>query len=407
MGLTTEPDLKGAGVCPQRLGRIAPWMDRLVADGRLAGLSVTMQRRGRTVFARACGQADLSRGTPFTLDTVARIYSMTKPLTSVAVMQLYEQGLFQLDDPVSRFLPEFAEMRVAVGGNRAKLETEPAKRPITVRDLLTHTAGLTYGFMEATLVDAVYREKGIDFLAREGTLAEMTARAASAPLLAQPGTAWNYSVATDVLGHFVAVVSGRPFADYLRDEVIAPLGMVDTDFHVHPEWRDRFCACYAYDRARVLHPFDGAVETSFGAPPAIPSGGGGLVSTASDYHRFCRMILNGGEIDGRRLLGRKTVALMTANHLPGDLASIGTPRFAETSYAGIGFGLGFSVMLDPAKAQIVGTPGEVAWGGMASTAFWIDPAEELAVVLMTQLVPSSALPIRKELRVLIYAALVD
>jgi CubicO group peptidase (beta-lactamase class C family) len=407
MGITTETDPLDVGVCPDRLARIAPWMDRLVAEGRLAGLSVSMQRRGRTVYARACGQADLARGTPFTLDTVARIYSMTKPLTSVAVMQLYEQGLFQLDDPVSRFMPEFRDMRVAVGGNRAKIETEPARRDITVRDLLTHTAGLTYGFMEATLVDAVYREKGIDFLAKEGTLAEMTARAASAPLLAQPGAAWNYSVATDVLGHFVAVVSGRPFAEYLHDEVIAPLGMTETGFHVRPDQMDRFCACYAYDRERKLRPFDGSVESSFAQAPAIPSGGGGLVSTAANYHRFCRMILNGGEIDGRRLLGRKTVALMTANHLPGDLAAMGTPRFAETSYAGIGFGLGFSVMLDPAKAQIVGTPGEVAWGGMASTAFWIDPVEELAVVLMTQLVPSSALPIRKELRVLTYAALVD
>ncbi len=407
MGVTTETDAREVGLCPQRLARIAPWMDRLVAEGRLAGLSVTIQRRGKHVYGRACGQADIARGTPFTLDTVTRIYSMTKPLTSVAVMQLYEQGLFQLDDPVSRYLPEFAHMRVATGGNRAKIETEPARRQITVRDLLTHTAGLTYGFMEATLVDAVYREKGIDFLAREGTLAEMTARATAAPLLAQPGTAWNYSVATDVLGHFVAVVSGRPFADYLRDEIIAPLGMVDTDFHVRPDALPRFCACYAYDRQRTLRPFDDSVETAFARPPAIASGGGGLVSTAADYHRFCRMILDGGVLDGRRILGRKTVALMTANHLPGYLASIGTPRFAETSYAGIGFGLGFSVMLEPAKAQILGTPGEVAWGGMASTAFWIDPAEDLAVVLMTQLVPSSALPIRKELRVLTYAALVD
>ncbi len=407
MSAISETDPREVGICPERLARILPWMDSLVENGRLAGLSVTMQRRGRTVFARACGQADLARGTPFTLDTVTRIYSMTKPLTSVAVMQLYERGLFQLDDPVARYLPEFAEMRVAVGGNRAKIETEPARRPITVRDLLTHTAGLTYGFMEATLVDAAYREKGIDFLAKEGTLAEMTARTAALPLLAQPGSAWNYSVATDVLGHFIAVVSGRPFADYLRQEVIAPLGMIDTDFHVRPDLMPRFCACYAYDRERRLRPFDDSVETAYSRPPAIASGGGGLVSTAADYHRFCRMILNGGEIDGARLLGRKTVALMTANHLGGDLAAMGTPRFAETSYTGIGFGLGFSVMLDPAAAQIVGTPGEVAWGGMASTAFWIDPAEDLAVVLMTQLVPSSALPIRKELRVLTYAALVD
>ncbi|MDP4021816.1 serine hydrolase domain-containing protein [Methylobacterium sp. NEAU 140] len=407
MSLWTETDPRGAGFDPERLARVVPWMDRLVEDGRLAGLSVTVARRGRVAFARACGRADLARDTPFTLDTVTRIYSMTKPLTSVAVMQLYEQGLFQLDDPVARFLPEFAEMRVASGGNRMKVETEPARRPITIRDLLTHTAGLTYGFMEATLVDALYRERGIDFLAREGTLAEMVARTAAAPLLAQPGTAWNYSVATDVLGHLVAVVSGRPFADYLREAVIAPLGMADTDFHVRPDLMPRFCAAYAYDRERRLARFDDSVETVFAAAPAIASGGGGLVSTAADYHRFCRMILGGGAIDAARLLGRKTVALMLANHLGGDLAAMGTPRFAETSYTGIGFGLGFSVMLDPARAQILGTPGEVAWGGMASTAFWIDPAEDLAVVLMTQLVPSSALPIRRELRVMTYAALAD
>ncbi len=405
MTALTETDPEAAGFDPAALARIAPWMDRLVADGRLAGLSVTVARRGRIAFARACGQADLARGTPFTLDTVARIYSMTKPLTSVAVMQLYEQGLFQLDDPVARVLPEFAQMRVAVGGNRAKIETEPARRPITVRDLLTHTAGLTYGFMEATLVDAQYREHKIDFLAREGTLAEMTARVARLPLLAQPGTAWNYSVATDVLGQYVAALSGQPFADYLRDHVIGPLGMVDTDFHVPPERMPRFCSAYVYDRARRLNLFDDSVETAFAQPPSIASGGGGLVSTAADYHRFCRMILDRGSLDGARLLGRKTVDLMLANHLPGDLAAMGTPRFAETSYTGIGFGLGFSVMLDPAQAQILGTRGEVAWGGMASTAFWIDPAEDLSVVLMTQLVPSSALPIRRELRVLTYAAL--
>ena len=407
MNDTIETDVRDLGFCPDRLARIAPWMDRLVDGGRLAGLSVTVSRRGRTAFARACGKADLARGTPFTLDTLTRIYSMTKPLTSVAVMQLYERGLFQLDDPVARFLPEFSAMRVATGGNRARIETEPARRPITIRDLLTHTAGLTYGFMEATLVDAQYRAGGIDFLAREGTLAEMTAKTAAMPLLAQPGAAWNYSVATDVLGHLVAVLSGQAFPDYLRGAVIDPLGMTDTNFHVRPDRMPRFCAAYAYDGERKLRPFDDAVETVFAHPPAIASGGGGLVSTAADYMRFCRMILNGGALDGARLLGRKTVALMTSNHLPGDLAAMGTPRFAETSYTGIGFGLGFSVMLDPARAQILGSPGEVAWGGLASTAFWIDPAEDLAVVLMTQLIPSSALPIRRELRVLTYAALAD
>ncbi|WP_375456832.1 serine hydrolase domain-containing protein [uncultured Methylobacterium sp.] len=395
------------GFDPERLERIDAWMARLVADGKLAGLSVTVARRGRTAFQRARGLADLARGTPFTADTVTRIYSMTKPLTSVAVMQLYEEGRFQLDDPVARFLPDFAAMRVATGGSRARLETEPARRPITIGDLLTHTGGLTYGFMESTLVDALYRQHGADFLRPDASLAEVVATVAGLPLLAQPGTAWNYSVSTDVLGHLVAVVSGRDFADHLRERVIAPLGMVDTDFFVRPEAMPRFAANYAYDREGRLTLYDDAVETAFAAPPAIAGGGGGLVSTASDYLRFCRFILNGGVLDGVRLLGRKTVALMTTNHLPGDLASVGTPRFAESSYHGIGFGLGFSVMLDPAKAQIVGTPGEVAWGGMASTAFWIDPAEDLAVVLLTQLVPSSALPIRKELRVLTYAALAD
>lgn len=405
--MQVSADLKDLGLCPERLERVDGWMRRLVDDGRLAGLSVSVMRRGQLAFARAHGLADLKRGTPFRLDTVARIYSMTKPLTSVAVMQLYEEGRFQLDDPVARFLPEFSAMRVATGGNRAKLETEPARRMITIRDLLTHTAGLTYGFMEATLVDALYREQGADYLRTDATLAEVTRIVAGLPLLAHPGAAWNYSVATDVLGRLVEVVSGRDFADYLRERVIRPLGLHDTDFHVRPENRDRFAACYVYDRERRLTQYDDARETVFAEPPAIASGGGGLVSTASDYLRFCRLVLNGGVLDGVRLLGRKTVALMTTNHLRGDLAAMGTPRFAETSYDGIGFGLGFSVMLDPARAQILGSPGECAWGGLASTAFWIDPSEDMAVVLLTQLIPSSALPIRKELRVMTYAALVD
>ena len=209
-------DAAALGFCPERLERIDGWMRRLVETGRLAGLSVTVARAGRTAFSRAHGLADLARGTPFTADTVTRIYSMTKPLTSVAVMQLYEEGRFQLDDPIARFLPEFSDMRVATGGNRAKIETEPARRPITWRDLLTHTAGLTYGFMDATLVDALYRLKGADFLRADSTLAEVTRTVAGLPLLAQPGAAWNYSVATDVLGRLVEVVSGLDFADYLR-----------------------------------------------------------------------------------------------------------------------------------------------------------------------------------------------
>ncbi|MFF8802981.1 MULTISPECIES: serine hydrolase domain-containing protein [unclassified Methylobacterium] len=403
--MQVETDPRDVGLCPDRLERIDAWMRAYVESGRLAGLSVSVLRGDKTAFFRAHGHADLARERPFAADTLTRIYSMTKPLTSLAVMMLYEEGRFQLDDPVARFLPEFGQMRVATGGNRARLETEPARRLITIHDLLTHTSGLTYGFMEATLVDALYRQNEIDFQTSTLPLGELVARLAQQPLLAQPGAEWNYSVATDVLGHLVAVVSGLDFADFMRERILRPLGLHDTDFFVAPDKRERFAANYALDRTGSLRLYDDSVGSRFLEPPPLASGGGGLVSTAGDYLRFCRLILNLGELDGVRLLGRKSVALMLMNHLPGDLASMGQPRFAESSYAGIGFGLGFSVMLDPARAQILGTPGEVSWGGVASTSFWIDPDEDMAVVLLAQLVPSSALPLRRELRVLTYAAL--
>ena len=397
----------GLGLSADRLARIDGWMDGLVGDGRLAGLSVTVLRRGGVAYARSAGLADRERGTPMGADTIVRIYSMTKPLTSVAIMMLYEEGRFQLDDPITRFLPCFAGQRVLTGGSRGKPETVPAVRDITFRDLLTHTSGLTYGFMEATLADAMYRAEGVDFQTSDATLGEVVERAARLPLLAQPGAAWNYSIATDVLGHLVAVISGQSFDAFLRERVIAPLGMVDTDFAVPPEKLARFAANYARGPDGALVLLDDPATSRFATTGRIPSGGGGLCSTAGDYLRFCRMMLNKGELEGRRLLGRKTVELMTANHLGGDMAAMGQARFSESSYEGVGFGLGFSVMLDPARAQVLGTPGEYAWGGAASTAFWIDPAEEMAVVLLTQLMPSSTYPIRRELRVLTYQAIVD
>ncbi|HEX4261423.1 MAG TPA: serine hydrolase domain-containing protein [Acetobacteraceae bacterium] len=395
------------GLSAERLTRVGRWMDRLVEDGKLPGVSVMVMRRGQIAYFAATGHADVARNARMQADTIVRVYSMTKPLTSVAVMLLYEEGRFQLDDPITRFLPEFADMRVAVGGSRGKVESVPAERDITIRDLLTHTSGLTYGFMEAGIVDALYRERGVDFQTSPDTLAEVVARAAALPLIAQPGRAWNYSIATDVLGHLVAVVSGRGFAEFLAERVIGPLGMVDTGFDVPAGKIGRFAANYTRGPDGALRLIDDPRESPYGTPRRIASGGGGLVSTASDYMRFCRMMLGGGALEGTRLLGRKTVALMTANHLGGDMAAMGMPRFSESSYAGIGFGLGFSVMLDPAAAQIVGTPGEFAWGGAASTAFWCDPGEDMAVVLLTQLMPSSTYPIRKELRVLTYQAIVD
>jgi CubicO group peptidase (beta-lactamase class C family) len=394
------------GLSSARLGKIDPWMQALVRDRKLAGLSVAVLRHGELAYVATHGLADSARQVPFARDTLVRIYSMTKPLTSLAVLMLYEDGRFQLDDPIARFLPCFADMRVMIAGSRARPETVPAVRDITFRDLLTHISGLTYGFMDATPIDAMYRDGGIDFQTSPLTLAELVEKAAALPLLAQPGTAWNYSIATDVLGRLVEVIAGEPFDRFLRDRVLLPLGMTETDFQVSAEQIPRFAALYTRGPDGAPYLMDDG-PTSIFLKPRLPSGGGGLVSTLDDYLKFCRFMLNKGELHGVRLLGRKTVELMTSNHLPGDLAAMGQARFSESSYAGIGFGLGFSVMLDPAKAQILGTPGEVAWGGAASTAFWIDPAEDMAVVLLTQLLPSSAWPIRRELRVLTYQAVID
>lgn len=389
------------GLDASRLARIGPWMRGWVESGRLSGMTVAVHRRGRLAYLESAGLADRERGLPMEAGTVVRIYSMTKPLATVALMALYEEGRFQLDDPVSRVLPGFAAMQVWTPDGLV-----PAVRPITYRDLMTHTSGLTYGFHHATPVDAMYREQGVDFQTADATLGEVVDQLATLPLVHQPGTAWNYSVATDVLGHLVAVHSGMAFDAFLQQRVLGPLGMAETGFRVRDDQRARFAANYARGedgRAALLDD----PETSRFLQARLPSGGGGLVSTIGDYGRFCQFLLNHGTLQGVRVLGRKTVELMMTNHLPGDMAAMGQARFSESSYEGIGFGLGFSVMLDPARAQILGTPGECAWGGAASTAFWVDPAEDMAVVLFTQLTPSSTYPIRRELRVLTYAAIVD
>ena len=403
---------ESTGLAPDRLARISDWANALVASGKLAGLTTLVARRGHIAHFESVGKADLARGTPMTKDTIVRIYSMTKPLTSTAIMMLYEEGRFQLDDPISRFIPAFKEQRVYTGASRGKIDTVPAVRGVTFRDLLTHTSGLTYGFMESTAVDALYRKTGVDFQLAETSLKDVVEKAAAVPLIAQPGTAWNYSIATDVLGYLVEVVSGIPFEKFLVERVIKPLKMVDTDFYVPEAKQRRFAANYSaapQDSGGKggLTLIDDPAKSRYLKPRAVNSGGGGLVSTASDYARFCQFLLNKGTLDGVRLLGRKTVELMTSNHLNGDMAAMGAARFSEATYEGNGFGLGFSVMLDPARNQIVGTPGEFAWGGAASTAFWVDPAEQMYVVMVTQLMPSSTYPIRRELRVLSYQAVVD
>ena len=403
--MRTDIRPEDVGLSTPRLSRISQWMQRWVDSGRLPGLLVAVVRDDRVAWFETCGFRDVDTKRAVEPDTIYRIYSMTKPITTVAALMLYEEGCFQLDDPVATFIPAFADTRVFASGDAESFATVPLARPITVHDLMTHTSGLTYGFQHEHAVDALYRERRIEFNANVGPLADLVEATAAQPLAFQPGTRWNYSVSTDVLGRLVEIWSGVQLDAFFADRIFGPLGMSDTGFHVQNGRGDRLASNYVQADGGGLALADQADESRFLEPAVTLSGGGGLVSTASDYLRFMRMLRGHGTLEGTRLLGRKCVELMTMNHLPGDLVDMGRPRFAEMPFAGIGFGLGVSVVLDPVKARILGSPGEYAWGGMASTAFWVDPAEDLLVLLLTQLMPSSAYPIRRELRVLTYQAL--
>lgn len=421
----TRPE--NVGMSSARLQRVSDWLGDQVRSERVAGCSVMIGRRGRIAHIEATGQADLELSRPFNVDSVVRLYSMTKSITTVAAMALYEQGCFQLDDPVHLYLPEFAGTPVWLGGDAALDDVGPQGDPMTVRHLMTHTSGLTYGFMQTNVVDEAYRKARIEFPGRGGTLAQLVQRVAELPLICQPGTQWNYSVSTDVLGRLVEVWSGMSLAEFFQRRILEPLQMTDTGFHVEQRNHDRFSALYApqhggdmssigkavkaqdADRRGGLKLQESATDSRFLQPTELYSGGGGLTGTITDYGRFCQMLLNGGELDGERILGRKTVEFMRMNQLPDnkDMAAMGQPVWSETSYDGIGFGLGFAVVLDPVKAHIVTSVGEHHWGGAASTFFWVDPAEDLYTVFLTQLMPSSTYPIRRELRTRVYQALID
>ena len=394
-----------AGLSATRLSTVTRWMRQWVDSGRLPGLLVAIVRDDRLVWLETRGYRDVEAQRPVEPDTIYRIYSMTKPITTVAALMLYEEGCFQLDDPVAKFIPAFADTRVFESGDAESFSTVPLARPVTVHDLMIHTSGLTYGFQHEHPVDALYRNRQIEYNANIGALADVVEATAVQPLVFQPGTRWNYSVSTDVLGRLVEIWSGVSLDAFFDERIFRPLGMRDTGFHVPAEQAARLASNYVRADDGGLALAESAENSRFLEPAVTLSGGGGLVSTAADYLRFMRMLRGRGALEGVRILGRKSVELMTMNHLPGDLADMGRPRFAEMPFAGIGFGLGVSVMLDPARARILGTPGEYAWGGMASTAFWVDPAEDLMVLLLTQLMPSSAYPIRRELRVLTYQAL--
>ena len=410
--LKPEVEAAEAGLDPDRLRRIDRHFARYVDDGRLPGWLVTVSRRGRLAHASWYGSRDLEAGLPVEPDTLWRIYSMTKPVTSVAAMMLWEEGGFELTDPVSRFIPSFAGVRVYTGGSDMRQVTVPATEPVRIWHLLTHTAGLTYGFHRTHPVDARYREAGFEWAWPAGTtLAAACDAYAGFPLLFQPGTEWNYSVATDVLGRVVEVVSGLSLDDFFRTRILGPLGMTSTTFHVGDADAGRLAALYTPGRdgkAARLDSLGAAARTQ----PSLFSGGGGLVSTAADYHRFLQLLLSSpdgpaGELGGVRLLSPRTVAYMARNHLPGglDLETFGRPLYAESPFRGVGFGLGFAVVIDPVPGKVICSEGELSWGGAASTAFWIDQAEELTVSFFTQLLPSRAHPIRPQLRQLVYQAL--
>ncbi|MGI5213754.1 serine hydrolase domain-containing protein [Plantactinospora sp. CA-290183] len=410
MSLQRSVDPDQVGFDPARLARIDGHFGRYVDAGLLAGWQIVVTRRGEIPYASTYGVRDREAGAPVDPDTLWRIFSMTKPITSVAAMMLWEEGRFQLTDEISRWLPEFADVRVYQRGSAQQPYTVPAVEPIRVWHLLSHTAGLTYGFLQTSVVDGLYRAAGHDLFWPEGCdLAGACATWARLPLLFEPGTAWGYSVATDVLGRLVEVVSGQSLDAFLAERVLGPLGMTDTRWWAEGADAQRLAACYTPMPGTGRAVRVDAVGDRALVKPDLFSGGGGLLSTAADYHRFTQFLLRGGELDGVRLLGPRTVRFMARNHLPGerDLAALSTGGFAETTLEGIGFGLGFAVVQDPVPSRVPSSVGEFYWGGAASTAFWVDPVEEITALLFTQLVPSSTYPLRAELRQLVYSALVD
>ena len=397
------------GMCEQRLARIGEHLrQRYIDNGKIAGSLTLVARRGEVCYLQSEGLMDRERKRPMAADTIFRIYSMSKPITAVALMMLYERGLFSLTDPVHRFIPQWRDLRVFKSGNLPQFMTQPCKQPMTIRDLFMHTSGLTYGFMHATNVDRAYRKLEVQQIRPGYTLQNMIDELAQLPLEFEPGSAWNYSVASDVLGYLVEVISGQSLPEFFRQQLFEPLGMVDTSFEIPADKVDRLASCYERNLEKELVLQDDALASDY-RERSFYSGGGGLLSTIHDYYQFCKMLLNGGELNGQRLLGRKTIEFMTRNQLPGgrDMSVFARGSFSETSYEGMGFGLGFAMKVDPVRNGSLGSVGEYFWGGMASTIFWVDPAEDLITIFMTQMMPSGTFNFRGQLQSIIYPALVE
>ena len=404
-----EPE--SVGMSSERLGRIGQGLGRLIDAGHIPGTVSLVARRGKIVHFEARGLRNVEAGLPMETDTIFRLYSQTKPVTGAAIMMLFEEGHFLMTDPIAEYLPEFAEMAVYLGEQNGEVQTEPAG-PITIRQLATHTAGLTYGFfptpvgqMYAEVLDAPTDTSPDSLEAWVAALAEL-------PLVAQPGTEWHYSVGMDVLGRLVEVVSGMSFGEFLQQRIFDPLGMVDTGFHVPENKLDRFAANYAPTPDGGMLRIDDPQTSTYRRPPAVEMGGGGLVGTAGDYVKFAQMLANKGEYGGKRLLGRKTVEFMTANHLtpdfPDDPLTTLFAMLGDQGRAwGVGFGITGSVVTNPATSGLPASRGTYAWGGAATTHFWVDHEEELVGIVHTQLLPDGTYPVRDLMQVLTYQAIVD
>jgi CubicO group peptidase (beta-lactamase class C family) len=404
----------GSGMSEARLERITDLLEqRYVEPGKIAGCQALVARRGRVAYRRSFGRMDIARAKPMADDAILRIYSMTKPITSLALMMLLERGLFQLDEPVRNVLPEWRDQKVWISGAGDDAELRTPDRPVSFRDLLRHTSGLTYGALLEQVgapptqdpVDLAYKSLRVRRDPEE-TFDQFIDKLGRVPLRYQPGSRWMYSLATDVCGVLVERLSGRPFAQFLREEIFEPLGMVDTAFHVPAEKVRRFAANYGRRPDKTLALLDDPETSAYLREPRFHSGGGGLVSTLEDYHRFCEMLRRGGEVDGRRLVGARTLALMHKNHLAGgrSLTEMAIDSFSETATQGVGFGLGFAMTLDEVQAGSLGQ-GDYYWGGAASTIFWVDPVEDLIVIFLTQLMPSTTFNFRGQLKNIVYSAI--
>lgn len=406
-GQAVQVSPEEAGFDTERLERITEHLSRnYVEPGKIAGCQVAVARHGVPAYYRSLGYMDREREKPMADDTIFRIYSMSKPITSVALMTLYEKGYFQLNDPVARVIPSWRDQQVYVSGDDNTLETRAPAQPMTFRHVLSHSGGLTYGGTNHP-VDKLYRHHKVNREKGE-TLASFVDKIAHVPLRYEPGQAWMYSYSTDVCGHLVEALSGERFDRYLRENIFEPLGMVDTSFKVAADKQHRFAANYQRQPDKSLKLIDDPETSNYLNEPTFFSGGGGLTGTTADYLRFCEMLRRGGELDGVRVLGPRTIDLMRMNHLPEgqDLTQLAIGTFSETANEGVGFGLGFAMTLGEVQTGTLGR-GDFYWGGAASTIFWVDPVEDLAVVFMTQLMPSATFNFRGQLKSIIYSAIVD